>query len=295
MLSARREMRSTGFDPLDEALNGGFAPEELVVVAGRPGVGKSIAVVQWARHLAMAGRKVTLACYEHSEIILMTQLLLLELGYAVDDPMKSSTARRLVDKLIHGRRTWLDTVSSEPLLDEAAQRLREYSANLVLLDSGGRSGGFDTLADAARTTEILIVDHLGKIGEEGTERAAVRCKELAIAHGLTVIATAAVNHSGIDARRVRTGHVEGSAGVAHEADIEIILNDKITIVSKNHTAYDPVRAETFKGQVVFSIEKNRRGIGDVDLEFTRDFAHRRFKPSGSFVTERLVDNVLTVE
>ena len=36
------DLQGTGFDPLDLALDGGFNSEELVLVGGRPGVGKTV-------------------------------------------------------------------------------------------------------------------------------------------------------------------------------------------------------------------------------------------------------------
>ena len=63
-------------------------------------------------------------------------------------------------------------------------------------------------------------------------------------------------------------------------------------MSKSHLAFDPVRAEQFKRWVVFSVEKNREGAPDMNLEFRKDLANYRFEPDGGFVTESLVDHVL---
>ena len=74
-----------------------------------------------------------------------------------------------------------------------------------------------------------------------------------------------------------------------------MLNDKITAVSKRHTAFDTVRADDFRGQVVMSIEKNRSGPAGIDLEFRKDFAHYRFNPIGSVLEEQLIDGVMVTE
>ncbi len=42
----------TGFGRLDWLLGGGFQPGQVVVLAARPGVGKSTLLVQWLRHIA---------------------------------------------------------------------------------------------------------------------------------------------------------------------------------------------------------------------------------------------------
>ena len=56
-----------------------------------------------------------------------------------------------------------------------------------------------------------------------------------------------------------------------------------------------MRAETFKRKIVMSVEKNRGGPAAMDLEFTKDFGSYRFDPDGTFVTERLVDEILVEE
>ncbi|MGI9607845.1 MAG: DnaB-like helicase C-terminal domain-containing protein [Acidimicrobiales bacterium] len=291
-LSAPVALRPTGFDPLDQVLSGGFAPEELVVVGGIPGVGKSVATVQWARNLAHTGQNVLLACYEHSELIVMAQLLLIELGEASASVVDTVKPRHAIDDMIGGRATWEETVKSDDKLGAAAERLARYAANITVLDREGRGGGFDPLRAAVMDhgADVLVIDHLQKVCATPADTA-VRAKELAVATGCTVLATTVVSDDGVAARRLRPEHLVDAAMVTHEADIEIVLNDKLPIVSRNHSAFDSVRAESFRNQVVFTVEKNRRGIGGIDIEFDRDFPHRRFSRSGGFVTERLVDNV----
>ena len=74
-----------------------------------------------------------------------------------------------------------------------------------------------------------------------------------------------------------------------------MLNDKITAVSKRHTAFDSVGADAYRAMVVFSIEKNRNGPSGIDLEYRKDFAHYRFDPMGSVVEESLIDGILITE
>ena len=45
----------TGMDPLDRMLGGGFRMGDLVLLGGRPGVGKTIIGLQWARSIARSG------------------------------------------------------------------------------------------------------------------------------------------------------------------------------------------------------------------------------------------------
>ena len=292
-LSASHPPRPTGFALIDESMGGGLAPEDLVILAGHPGVGKSVAAIQWARHLATSGQRVTLACYEHSEIGMLAQLLLIEIGELVNNSIESIDARTIVDHMLQGRRTWAESVTADPLLREASSRLEAYAGNLSIMGAEGRLAGLETLELAAQECDVLVVDHLGKVDGRSIGRTAADLKELAVDEKISVVATTIVTDSGINQRRVRPGQLVDAALVSHEADIEIVLNDKLSIVSKNHTAFDSVRADTFRNYVVFTIEKNRRGVPHGDLEFRRDFAHRRFDPSGAYVAEHLIDGVLT--
>jgi hypothetical protein len=87
-------------------------------------------------------------------------------------------------------------------------------------------------------------------------------------------------------------HLRGSSALAYEADVAIVLNEKHKAVSRDHLAYDTVKAEKYKQFVVFSVEKNRGGPAMVDLEFRKDFLHYRFETRGSYMAERSVDDRL---
>ena len=52
---ARSAQFATGFQPLDDVLSGGIRAQDLVLLGGRPGVGKTVASLQWARWMAMQG------------------------------------------------------------------------------------------------------------------------------------------------------------------------------------------------------------------------------------------------
>jgi replicative DNA helicase len=60
---ARGGPLATGFTPLDTVLQGGLRPGTLTVLAGKPGRGKTITALQWARHIAASGTPVVFACF----------------------------------------------------------------------------------------------------------------------------------------------------------------------------------------------------------------------------------------
>lgn len=290
---------TTGFDPLDDVLEGGLHPGELVVVAGRPGVGKTVALVQWARNLAKNGRRVAVASYEHNELTTMGQFVLIELGELEADPIERSTARRLLASIVAGSTPWTSGIESSPLLAQAEDQVKSYADSLHLVARAVLKLGFNGLERVVNTVDdldVLVVDHLQKVGEaDGRRGLAAELKQLAVQDDLCVVAASPITAPGMGARRLRMGDMQDASMVAHEADIVLALNDKIEAVSRAHSAFDTTKLKDYRAHVVLTVEKNRRGLADIALEFRRDFVNRRYEPAGAFVTDTLVDGLMVRE
>lgn len=294
----------TGFTPLDHVLGGGFRAQELALVGGRPGVGKTIATLQWARHFALQGLRSIFVCYEHSPQILLGRLIALEMGALVrsDELVELDELRRLARDVALGS-GHMEDLLREPLGEEAVGRVRAYGSRLNLVAGSGKDT--DIAAIEALTVEgragptAVFVDYLQKVPVPGaaddearTARVVESLKDMAMALEVLVVAVVASDKEGISSRRLRLDHLRGSAALAHECDVAVMLNDKFGAVSKRHLAFDPVRAETFRRKVAFSIDKHRGGPTGMDMEFTKDFASYRFDPDGGFIAETLVDDLL---
>jgi replicative DNA helicase len=294
----------TGFEPLDGVLGGGLRPGELVMVGGRPGVGKTVAALQWARCMAMAGTTVVYACYSHEERFLLARLLgmeLLALSGGEDDRTVAETRREL-ERISRGRCSVEETVGPPGgLLQRTTARLRSYGDRLFLLRASGDGTGVAELRRIldSRTADdaTLFVDHLQGISHPGaadhaerTARVARALKGTAMSDGVAVVAVSGTTDEGLTSRRVRLHHLQGADGIVYESDIVLILNQKVTAVAKAHRVGHPLRARRYDQYVVVSLEKNRRGAATVDLDFRKDFAHHRFDPEGTFTLERLVGN-----
>ena len=283
----------TEFTPLDDVLGGGFRAQELVLLGGRPGVGKTIAALQWARSFAMQGRTALYVCYEHSPQVLLGRLFGLELGSLVraDEVIiarpaslhwrkKSHSARvgsaiwlpiRSARKRSDGvpRRTATGFVSCRPPARRlASRRSRRWSASTTTARPHSSSttcrrsrpaGAFD---EAAHTT--IVVESL---------------KDLAMTHEIAVVGLAASDKPAFEARRMRLHHLRGSAALAHECDVALVLNEKSTAVSKTHSRITtPCERRRSSGRSSMSVEKNRGGPADMDLEFTQGLRQLPIRP-----------------
>ena len=301
--SSQHAVVLTGFEPLDELLAGGIRPGELMLLGGKPGVGKTIACLQAARAMARQGVVVVYLCYEHDDVTLLTRLLLCELGEIVStEPAALAGTGELQARLrdvAAGTITLTEAVESDALLEKARRRLAMYADRLIFVTGSGAHTNVPALSEITRRYEgqpvALFVDYVQKVPvyptvpveAERVGRVIESLKELALDQKLVVVAVAAADQVGLDARRLHLRHFRGSTALAYEADAIVVLNEKLDVVSRAHFVHSPTRAEEFQRQVVFSVEKNRNGTPDVHLEFEKDFAHYRFHPRGRWVSERL--------
>lgn len=294
----------TGFDPLDSVLGGGLRPGTLTLLAGKPGQGKTIAALQWARHLALHRTAVVFACYEHDGPSLLARLLGLELAEVwaeagLDDRLHLEGLRERLSALSDGAggADLAAAVASDPLLGQALARVRRFGHRLLLVGAGPAGGldGLEELVAQGGRRVALFVDHLHKVPVDGRPAAhappvdavAERLKQLALRHSAAVVAIVASSQSGLSSRRLHLHHIRGAESLAYDADVGIVMNEKLSVVSRAHLAFDTTRVYEFHEQVVFSIEKHREGLADLHLEFRKDFANYRFHPRGSWVAERL--------
>jgi replicative DNA helicase len=297
---------ATGFSPLDDTLHGGVRSHDLVLVAGAPGIGKTVATLQWARHMAMSGTTVIYVCYEHTEAVLFERLLSMELAELAhrDNSPALDKLRPALRHVTSGDATYAELVDSEPLVHAANTRLLTF-ANRLHFVRGYASTGLDALeklvVQHGNGHNVLIVDYLQKVPEtaqderDKTLRVAEGLKDLALTHDVAVIATVAADYEGLASNRLRLHHLRGSSALSYEADVVLMLNEKHRAVAKIHLSYDPPRAEGYKHWVVFSLEKNRGGPAQLDMEFEKRFENYCFAPRGRYVVERLIDERIYTE
>jgi replicative DNA helicase len=285
----------TGFSPLDMVLDGGFIPQELVLLGGRPGVGKTLTALQWARAAAVSDRTVAFVCYEHDEIALLGRLLVQEI--AANHPEIDSTLmvsiRSAVQQLVMGIIHMGQLADVHPAVGEAIKTIQETAGHLSLFRASTQWSDTTWIAELVvqhlRPGGLLFVDYLQKVPVEGFPdsreqimRATESLKDLAVSADISVIALAAADETGIASRRLRLDHLRGSDSLAHECDIAMVLNEKVAATADRHLRYDLTKMEQAKNSVLLSIEKNRRGQHDTHLEFTKDFQNYRLLPEGRF-------------
>lgn len=302
-----------GFTPLDKTIGSGIRPGELLLIGGAQGTGKTTMALQMARNVASGGQaNVLYLCFEHEEQYLLNRLVAMESALAHLPHRTGAIKIQDVRKEILG--TWMAEgggsaqLASNPRLRPSLDRIARYGQNLFLLRGSQTASTVDNIrrlvqqhrALAADRRLLLVVDYLQKvpvIPEPPTETEKVTyvvngLKDIALSESIPVVAIVAADKEGLKASRLRNHHLRGSSAINYEADIILILNEKYNIVAKVNIEFNPYQAQRFRDWIVVSVEKNRGGQDNVDLEYEKHFEYSCFDPNGRTVQEKLIEERL---
>jgi replicative DNA helicase len=302
-----------GFTPLDKTIGGGIRPGELLLIGGAQGTGKTTLALQMARNVALGGQaNVLYICFEHDELYLLNRLIALESALA-HLPNRTG-AIKIQDVRSEIIRTWMEegsgplNLADNPRLRPSVERIARYGQNLFLLRGSQTASTIDNLrrlVDQHRTLSadrqlVVVIDYLQKvpqIPEPATETEKVTfivngLKDIALSEDVPMISIVAADKEGLKASRLRNYHLRGSSAINYEADIILILNEKYHIVAKVNIEFNPYQAQRFRDWIIATVEKNRGGQDNVDVEFEKHFEFSCFDPNGRTVQEKLIEERL---
>ena len=200
-------------------------------------------------------------------------------------------------------------LASNPRLRPSLDRIARYGQNLFLLrgspdrehrsttSASSSSSTASCRATAGSSCSSTTSRRCRMIPEPDTEAEKVTyvvngLKDIALSEEVPMIAIVAADKEGLKASRLRNFHLRGSSAINYEADIILILNEKYHIVAKVNIEFNPYQAQRFRDWVVVSVEKNRGGQDNVDLEFEKHFEFSCFDPNGRTVQEKLIEERL---
>ena len=301
----------TGFDLLDSTLDGGFRSGELVLLGGSEGSGKTTLAIQMVRNATASGRHAVVFSFEHDANSLLQRLLALEAAGAAEESGQHATAgadvhavREVFEAEQPDRLGLADALSQVPFGGEALETVEEYAGRMHIHESDSHTTPkqvaevIAAVAAEAGERPMVVVDYLQKMpldGHVGDEVSRVTIvtetlKDMAMALECPVVCISAADRESLGAgHRMRTRDLRGSSALAYEADVVLILSSKENVVSREHLVYDLGSVQRFRQWSVITVEKNRHGLGNVELEIHKDFEHGRFHPEAQLVTERLIE------
>jgi replicative DNA helicase len=304
-----------GFTPLDKTIGGGLRTGELLLLGGAQGTGKTTMALQMARNVASGGQaNVLFMCFEHDEQYLLNRLIAQESALAHLPHKTGAIKIQDVRKEILG--TWMAEgqqgsvaqLAGNPRLRPSLDRIARYGQNLFLLRGSQTASTIDNIRKLVQQHRemsgdrrlVVVVDYMQKvpvIPEPPNEAEKVTyvingLKDIALSEEVPMIAIVAADKEGLKASRLRNFHLRGSSAINYEADIILILNEKYHIVAKVNIEFNPYQAQRFRDWVIVSVEKNRGGQDNVDLEYEKHFEFSCFDPNGRTVQEKLIEERL---
>lgn len=232
----------TGFVDLDRQLSGGMRPGNVLVLAGRPAMGKTALAVNIALHVAKAGHTALILSMEMSE-------------------------QELTDRLIaQTGSVYLSDVLAGNMEGEAGDRIMVAVANLhdlplVIDDQGGLT--FFDVASKARSVKrkhglgLLVIDYIGLMDGEGSNREqeingiSRRIKSLAKELDIPVLLLSQLSRKCEERadRRPIPSDLRDSGSIEQDADvIAFVYRDEV---------YNPNSSD--KGTAEIIVAKNRQG------------------------------------
>lgn len=239
----------TGFPSLDKLLGGGFRRQDLAVLGGDVGSGKSALALGFALRTARAGYSVVFMSGEMDEERLLQRALAIESRIRVDDMRNSSLAEE-----------------ERASLGAAAVRLRELP--LFIHPLTGRQ--FDEALEAAwhHDPALLVVDYLQllpapetKLTQDEDSASAVRAlKALALERRVMCLSVAQLPNLRADRKDPRPNLEDFGVLGAVKQHADVIMG------LYREEMYNP--GGGVEGATELIVDKNRNGpTGFVDLYF----------------------------
>jgi replicative DNA helicase len=268
---------TTGFRELDDR-TGGFQRGEFVVLAGRPGMGKSALAITMARLMAQAGYHVLLNSLEMD-------------SYSVADRAMTDIAWQERDVIEYSRlRAGNVTLAQQQRLTEAARTFStlplkidpQSGLNVSQIAARARKHK-QSLERQSKTLDVLVVDHMhivapsnryaGQPVREVTETSGA-LKALAKELNVAVIALAQLNRSveGRDNKRPVLSDLRESGAIEQDADLiafvfrEAYYLANMTCTDAGFEDKRTARLMEVENVVEVNIAKQRNGpVGAVEL------------------------------
>ena len=240
----------TGFPSLDRMLGGGFRRQDLVLLAGDIGSGKSALGLGIALRSALQGTATTYLSGEMSEERLMERALALE-GRASVDEIRSGNLND----------------AARAAVGAAAVRLRGLPLQFRQL-TGARFGEIEEALDAVPRRALLVLDYLQMAGapeaaltaEEAAAAITRALKALALERNVAILALAQMPRHRPTRRdpRPRLDDLGGLGALKQHADVILAIY--------REEMYQP--GGGMEGATELIVAKNRNGpTGFVDLYF----------------------------
>lgn len=154
-----QDIPSSGFTDVDRILGGGLRPGRLIVLAGRPGMGKTILECAMARRIARKGYGVDVYSLEIGRDEMSARLMANALGASVNPLDYRDILNGAVhDGDLHRLRELADRFAAMPLTIDATPGLK------IAQIEGRSKRNAQRLEREGRRLSVVFIDYLGLVG-----------------------------------------------------------------------------------------------------------------------------------
>jgi len=253
----------TGFSELDSLLTG-FHPSQLIVLAARPGMGKSALAMNISENIVLQSRiPVLYVSLEMSEVELADRLLC---SYAEVSsqklrqwrPISEEEQKRLVEKAseLSQAPLYVDDTPGRRVMDIAAVarriRRREGKLGLIVIDY----------------LQLVEPDNMRDPRQEQVAKITRRLKLLSKDLRVPILCLAQLNRQAEEGRttRPRLSHLRESGAIEQDADVVMFVH-RAEVDQETQEERDAL-----SGEADLIIAKQRNGpVGDVPLTWRKEF------------------------
>lgn len=273
--SGKKSCVRTGSNSLNKELNGGWHAPDLIILGGRPSMGKTQWAVNFAGAAASDGDKVLFASIEMTKIQLLTRMI---------------TANDAID--FYKLKTGQLSVEEWKQIDIMMQKISKY--NLYIADDYKTKylNNIKTLArKMARSGDLklIIIDYLGlictnqKFGTRDLEIGHITrelkslCKELNVP--IILLSQLSRPVKGAKVRKPQLDDLRESGNIEQDADIVIFTH--------RPSYYDPdavdATGESWHNRGVLILAKHREGELGAEVEFMHDDNFKNFYDRDEYI------------
>lgn len=260
----------TGLVDLDDLLAGGYQPSQLIVIVGRPAMGKTAALLTQALNMTKAQKRVAIFSAEMSQRELGERLVAMDRRFDLQKLIYPIDANERSDSLVY---QGAENISQLPLyIDQSSgigiAQLKSRARTLAV-----QLGGLDAIF--VDYIQLLRVD--GPIREQGIGDISQGLKELAIELDVPVIALSQLNRKVEDRpnKRPMLSDIRESGRIEQDANVVLGLY--------RDDYYDKDPKNPNAGIVEISVLKNRSGpSGVVKVSFNAKAARFENLEKGTY-------------
>lgn len=254
----------SGFTELDK-ITFGWKKGELIVIGGRPAMGKTALAISLARNIAILNRtSIAYFSLEMSTVQFMNRFLSnvsnVEINHTELYSEKEQALLDDAEKIIEDAPIFLDdtpALSVQELRTKASRLVREHQVKLIIIDY------------------LQLMNASGMIysnREEGVSVITRSLKALAMELNIPIIALSQLNRrencEGIDGKRPQLSDLRESRTIEQDADMICFIHRP-----EYYRIFQDEKGNDLHGMAEIIVTKNRNGkMGDTLLKFSSQIA-----------------------